>query len=439
MQKVQEAEGLEAQTGFRGKRGTIDGLFSLCVALQKRKEHNLATWGLFIDLVKAFDTVSREALFAVLRKFGMPDHFISIVMRLHTGAVMKFKIGEVDSTVPSEIGVRQGSCEGPTLFLFIIQAALETMIWLVEKPQFCTTKDGKITGSRWNRKRDVTVYELWASLFADDCALLFNSREDLVIGANYLFHHLRKFGLLMHIGIGDIASKTEAMFFPAPRQAHSSGDQTNFSVAHGFVTFTNEFKYLGSLVHYTLTSDADIAYKIDKATAAFGALRENFFSNRLVNPKEKGQVYVTLCLTILLYGSESWCVREDLFRRMRNFHNTCVRAMCRVNRLHTRRHRITSAELYQRLGIKSLDSYYNGRLLRWAGHVARMPMTRTPRRLLTGWVNHRRLVGAPQTTFGRTLNKALAASGLPTHFSGARGWQAAAQDRASWRTKTRPQ
>ena len=173
MQKVQEAEGLEAQTGFRGKRGTVDGLFSLCVALQKRKEHNLETWALFIDLVKAFDTVSREALFAVLRKFGMPDHFICIVMRLHTGAVMKFKIGEIDSTVPSEIGVRQGSCEGPTLFLFIMQAALETMSWPVAKPQFCTTKDGKTTGSRWNRKRDVTMFELWASLFADDCALLF--------------------------------------------------------------------------------------------------------------------------------------------------------------------------------------------------------------------------------------------------------------------------
>jgi hypothetical protein len=68
--------------------------------------------------------------------------------------------------------------------------------------------------------RDVTIFELWASLFADDCALLFNSRDDLVIGANYLYHHLRRtwFGLLMHIGQGDIASKTEApqMTFPRP-------------------------------------------------------------------------------------------------------------------------------------------------------------------------------------------------------------------------------
>ena len=46
------------------------------MALQKRKEHNLATWALFIDLVKAFDSVSREALWAVLRKFGIPDHVL---------------------------------------------------------------------------------------------------------------------------------------------------------------------------------------------------------------------------------------------------------------------------------------------------------------------------------------------------------------------------
>ena len=37
----------------------------------------------------------------------------------------------------THIGVRQGSCEGPVLFLFIMQAAMETLEWPegVSKPE----------------------------------------------------------------------------------------------------------------------------------------------------------------------------------------------------------------------------------------------------------------------------------------------------------------
>jgi hypothetical protein len=255
MAKVQEHEGLEAQTGFRSERGPIDGSFNTNIGIQKRKEHGLPTWAAFIDLVKAFDTVSREALFQILRKFGMPDHFINIVIRLHVGSVIKVKVGEVEVEVPSTIGVRQGSCEGPSLFLFIMQACMETAEWPVPKPQFCTVETGPITGARSSRKRNVTTFDLWSSLFADDCALLFESRSDLIEGTNYIFHHLQRFGLLMHIGKGDTASKTEAVFFPGPGQTQSDGDTSNFDVADGFVSFTTEFRYLGStLVPLTPTS-----------------------------------------------------------------------------------------------------------------------------------------------------------------------------------------
>ncbi len=69
----------------------------------------------------------REALFAILRRFGLPYHFVNIVIRLHENALINVKIGEDDSEVKCSIGVRQGSCEGPILFLFIMQAAMETL------------------------------------------------------------------------------------------------------------------------------------------------------------------------------------------------------------------------------------------------------------------------------------------------------------------------
>ena len=74
---------------------------------------------------------------------------------------------------------------------------------------------------------------------------------------------------------------------------------------------------------------------------------------------------------------------------------------------HAIRHHIPSKKLHKRLGIASVDQYYRNRLLRWAGHVTHMPMSRITRKLLTGWVAHPRPTGSPPMTFDRTLQKAL--------------------------------
>ncbi len=70
-------------------------------------------------------TINR--LSAILRQFGSPNRFVNIVIRLHDRALINVKIGEDYSEVESFIGIRQDSCEGPILFLFIVQAAIETL------------------------------------------------------------------------------------------------------------------------------------------------------------------------------------------------------------------------------------------------------------------------------------------------------------------------
>jgi hypothetical protein len=116
------------------------------------------------------------------------------------------------------------------------------------------------------------------------------------------------------------------------------------------------------------------------SSAAFGALK-NILTNKGIDLKVKGSVYVVLCLSILLYGSEIWCLRDDLFNRLRHFHHRCTRTMCRITIAQTSRHRISSSGLFKRLSIESFDKYYNGRFYRWTGHVARMPFTRAPRKI----------------------------------------------------------
>ena len=95
--------------------------------------------------------------------------------------------------------------------------------------------------------------------------------------------------------------------------------------------------------------------RITKATAAFGALHYCFFSNQRVSLKDKGRVYAVLVLTIFLHGSECWSLREDLYDRLRVFHNRCVRTLCRVKMRQVRRHRIRQDTLNARVGLQSLD------------------------------------------------------------------------------------
>jgi hypothetical protein len=212
------------------------------------------------------------------------------------------------------------------------------------------------------RKRGTTEHENGCSLFADNAVFFFNTRDDLEKGASCLYEHLLKFGLMMHIGIGATPSKTEAMFFPPPRRLYSGADISRLGVldylgnAAGFIDLSTEFKYLGSIVHHSLTSDADVDKRINSAPAAFGALK-NILTNKDIDLKVKLSACVTLCLSILLSGSEIWCLREDLFNRLRHFHHRCARTMCCTTIAQTTRHRILSASLYKRLSIEPFDTY----------------------------------------------------------------------------------
>ena len=107
--------------------------------------------------------------------------------------------------------------------------------------------------------------------------------------------------------------------------------------------------------------------------------------------------------------------------------------MCRVNSCHTFRLHITTSSLFRRLNLFDIDSYYHNRLLRWAGHVARMPMSRAPRQLLTSLVAHSRPVACLQMKWGRTLENALASKGISKEF---KEWIAIAKDRPKWRQQT---
>ena len=57
--------------------------------------------------------------------------------------------------------------------------------------------------------------------------------------------------------------------------------------------------------------------------------------------------------------------------------------------------------------LGTIEDMLTERNLRWAGHVARMPPTRLPRKLLTAHVPHKRPIGRPFQTFGHAVARSL--------------------------------
>jgi hypothetical protein len=116
----------------------------------------------------------------------------------------------------------------------------------------------------------------------------------------------------MHIGTGSAPSNTEAAYSSPPRRLNSDADSARLRVLDylsnrvGFIDFTTEFKDLGSFVHHSLPSNADINKRIRAASAAFGAL-ENILTNKAIDLRFKGRVYEALSFSILLHGREIWC------------------------------------------------------------------------------------------------------------------------------------
>ena len=106
----------ESQCGFRKERGTTDMMFAARQLQKKCQEQNFDLYTTFVDLTKAFDTVSRDGLWKIMSKFGCPDKFIQVVRQFHDGMQAQV-LDDRESSTPFPItnGVKQGCVLAPTL------------------------------------------------------------------------------------------------------------------------------------------------------------------------------------------------------------------------------------------------------------------------------------------------------------------------------------
>lgn len=154
---------------------------------------------MFTDLHKAYDTIPREALWQVLRKYGIPPTLVNIIRSLHEG--MKTEV-TVDGTTTTEIeatnGLKQGCTIAPTLFNLYFNFVIElwykrSQLFGVEVHYQC---GGRLVGKRTWRPLKTTANELQ---FADDVALVGLSSEEIERAAQTLDKVASEWGLTLSL------------------------------------------------------------------------------------------------------------------------------------------------------------------------------------------------------------------------------------------------
>ena len=464
----------EPQCGFRTGRGTCDASFTIKQLVKKRREHGQETWILFLDLVKAFDRVPRDSqqkppiekekaaeaasdvnigmLWRVLLKYGVPPKLVRVLIAMHETVNVKFDVDGVTKSLLAIIGVKQGDLLGPELFDFYIAAIMET--WRstheYELCMFRTAPDFKMTGRRSNAAGE--TFAVADSEYADDTGMPFCSRRAVEEQTPQVMQHFLDWGMEIHAGICDPlvssglldpsalaptkGSKSEVLFCSKP--LHLYTDPLTYDGAdlspimlpnNGFMQVVDEFPYLGDVIARNGGDARAVDARLESGCRAFGALRSCIFASSSVTIAAKCAVYEAIVVSITLYGCETWSLTEALLDRLRVAQAQHFRAMSRVTRVHAWQHHISTQALGQQLGLDSIDTYIARRQLRWLGHVSRMDFeSRLPRRMLSSWVPHRRPIGAPTMTYGRSIAKALA----KFQIDPAR-WHELAADRAAWR------
>ena len=203
----------ESQCGFRKNRGTIDIIFTARQLQEKCHEQNVDLYMTFVDLTKAFDTVSREGLWKIMAQFGCPAKFIAMVRQFHDDMLARVQNnGEFSDPFPVTNGVNQGCVLALTLFSMMFSAMFTDAFQDGDSGiPIRYPFDGKLFYlRRLQAKSKVQTEVLDEFLFADGMAKGAPTEEKMQKGVDQVLDSCDSYDLTISI------KKTEVVYQPAP-------------------------------------------------------------------------------------------------------------------------------------------------------------------------------------------------------------------------------
>nr|KAG5709545.1 hypothetical protein BaRGS_001595 [Batillaria attramentaria] len=330
----------DQQAGFRRNRSCADQIASLRIIVEQSLEWNSPLYINFIDYEKAFDSVDREALWKLLRHYGVPGKIISLIQCTYQDMSCRIAhAGQLSESFEVKTGVRQGCLLSPFLFLLVID-------WIMK-----TTTAGRKNGIQWT---------LWTQLddldFADDLALLSHSHSQMQDKTTRLEATSAGTGLKIN------RKKTELMKI-------NTTANTPVTVGGEPIREVESFVYLGSVVDGQGGTDRDVTARIGKARAAMVMLK-NIWASKVVSIRTKLRIFNSNVKSVLLYGCETWRTTKTMQQKIQTFLNTCLRRIFNIRWPE----KIRNEELWERAGQEPVAKQILRRKWGWIGHTLRKPV-----------------------------------------------------------------
>ena len=263
----------ENQYGFRKGHSTNHAINYSVTHIKKLTHEKKHVLGIFIDLSKAFDTISHEKLLHKLNRYGIRGNAHSLIRSYLFNRIQYVSVlGENSDTLLVEYGVPQGSVLGPLLFIMYIK-----FNDICNSAQF-----GKFV------------------LFADDTKIFITDKciKSLYEKSNKVLEAVNQYMKcnLLHINI----KKCCYMHFKPRGRDHSTADDSlNLVLGRNIIKKVTETKFLGVYIDDKLSWQPHIKYLNSKLKCEIGKLNaiRNIIPSELYN-----NLYHTLFESHLSYG-----------------------------------------------------------------------------------------------------------------------------------------
>ena len=414
LKKIIEPQLLEAQCGFREGRGTTDQIWAIRQLVEKSLEHQSELCMCFIDLSKAYDSVNREAMMAVLRKYGVPSHMVSLIEQLYAGTWCQVKMeGEVSERFEVKTGARQGCVLSPILFNCymdnILREAAESMGGGISIS--FNTKKGLYLTYRDTVEGSTTVQD---ALYADDLVLVAEQKQDLQRMLTVVDWVCKKWGMAISVEKSKVLTVGCADVCTAIQLNNQSLEEVE------------SFTYLGSSIDKSGKASTEVDTRIEKGGRAYQMWRKKVFRSANLSKATKMRVFRTLVMSVLLYGAETWTITQKDLRKLRTFHLKCLRDILGV----TRWDKIRNENILRSANEVSIEDQLKHLRLQWLGHVIRMDTCRVQRQLLCS-----RLTGKVRPRGGAPLRWIDL---VTKDLKGIGDWREVVHNQPQWREAIRP-